>query len=286
MSGVGMKGPPGRFRRPFFLPGVMVSFKAPIKICFQEVPIQNIYEGNKCVPSFLMCVDEFLKWLRHFPYGAAIRKTKGVQLCSDLLGVTRDSVFKWLTRKSIPNSVSQNLMLVLVRENLVRLVERAEDFARHRHEGQTRKFTNVPYISHPEAVAGLAAEYTRDERVLAAAWLHDTMEDCGATYEELAAEFGPYVATLVFLLTNDEEEKKRVRKVRYMTRKLCALPPDALLIKLCDMLHNMTETRSRRQAETYREILDRVRERGAAAWNGTHEALGGRIMEAYRGKGF
>lgn len=255
------------------------------KICFQGALNRNILSGNQ-FSSFLMSVNEFLEYIGRLPYGAPLRTTKGVMLCMDLLGVSRELVFKWKNGSNVPANPERKLMEVLVREKLVRLVERAEDFARHRHEGQTRKFTNVPYISHPEAVAGLAAEYTRDERVLAAAWLHDTMEDCGATYEELEAEFGPYVATLVFLLTNDEEEKKRVRKVRYMTRKLCALPPDALLIKLCDMLHNMTETRSRRQAETYREILDRVRERGAAAWNGTHEALAGRIMEAYRGKGF
>lgn len=208
-----------------------------------------------------MSVNDFLEYIGRLPYGAPLRTTTGVMLCMDLLGVSRELVFKWKNGSKVPANPERKMMEVLVRE---KLMERAEDFARHWHEGQTRKFTNVPYISHPEAVAGLAAEYTRDERVL-------------------AAEFGPYVATLVFLLTNDEEEKKRVR---YMTRKLCALPPDALLIKLCNMLHNMTETRSRRQAETYREILDRVRERGAAAWNGTHEALAGRIMEAYRGNGF
>lgn len=243
-------------------------------------------QENKCFSPSRMSINEFLEWIGRLPCGAPLRKTKSVLLCMDLLGVSREQVFKCSAGSRTPSDTALKLMDVLVREKLVRLAERAEDFARHRHEGQVRKFTGEPYILHPEAVAGLAAEYTRDERVLAAAWLHDTMEDCGAGYEELEAEFGPYVATLVFLLTNDETEKERVGKARYMTRKLAGLPPDALLIKLCDMLNNMTETRSRRQAETYREILERVREKKPAVWNGTHETLAGRIMEAYRGKGF
>lgn len=71
-----------------------------------------------------------------------------------------------------------------------------------------------------------------------------------------------------------------------MSKKLAALPPDALTIKLCDMLNNMNGTRSRRQAETYVEILRRVREKKPSVWNGTHEALAERIMETYRQKIF
>ena len=112
------------------------------------------------------------------------------------------------------------------------------------------------------------------------------MEDCGVSYGELCAEFGPYVATLVYLLTNDEEEKERLGKARYMGKKLAALPPDALTVKLCDMLDNMTGTRSRRQAETYVEILRRVREKKPAVWNGTHEELAERILETYGQKVF
>ena len=63
-------------------------------------------------------------------------------------------------------------------------------------------------------------------------------------------------------------------------------PPDALTIKLCDMLDNMTGTRSRRQAETYVEILKRVREKKPAVWNGTHEELAERILETYGQKVF
>lgn len=102
----------------------------------------------------------------------------------------------------------------------------------------------------------------------------------------MAAEFGPYVASLVFQLTNDEEEKKFLGKVRYMTRKLRSLPPDALMIKLCDMLHNMTETRSCSQAERYMKILEGVTAKCPAAWNGVHEQLADRIREVYGGKRF
>lgn len=229
--------------------------------------------------------EDFLQWIRRRPYSKPLPKLQSIRRCMELLGVNQSTFYAWLGGSKNPSDTSRNLIDVLVRENRAGLVERAEDFARHRHMGQTRKFTDEPYVNHPEAVAGLVAGYTGDEMVLAAAWLHDTMEDCGASYEELSAEFGPYVAALVFLLTNDEAEKERVGKVRYMCRKLAGLPPDALLIKLCDMLNNMSETRSKRQADTYREILERVRVCRPGAWNGAHEALAVRIMEVYEGKG-
>lgn len=233
-----------------------------------------------------MTPEEFLAWARHKPFGAPFPKTQTVEFLVPLLGVSRTNIFTWFSGKVNPSKTSLLLMEALKRENRIRLAERAEDFARHKHEGQTRKYTNDPYANHPETVVRLLSEYTDDERLLAAAWLHDTMEDCGVSYGELCAEFGPYVATLVYLLTNDEEEKERLGKARYMSKKLAALPPDALTIKLCDMLDNMTGTRSRRQAETYVEILRRVREKKPAVWNGTHEELAERILETYGQKVF
>ncbi|WP_180972313.1 HD domain-containing protein [Akkermansia muciniphila] len=202
------------------------------------------------------------------------------------MGLSAATLWDWVTGRSVITKNNLRHMEDLVRENRLGLVERAEAFARRRHEGQVRKFTETPYAEHPAAVACLLSGYTGDDYLLAAAWLHDTMEDCGVTYDELADEFGPYVASLVFQLTNDEAEKNFLGKVRYMVRKLRSLPPDALMIKLCDMLHNMTETRSRPQAEKYMKILESVTEKSPAAWNGVHEQLAARIREVYAGKSF
>lgn len=229
-------------------------------------------------PLISMTPDEFLTWLK----GACLLRSKSAAVlrAADVLGVSSTTVWDWMQGRKNVSSGNLHHMETLVRENRLGLVERAEAFARERHEGQVRKFTGDPYFNHPKAVAELAAHYTDDERVLAAAWLHDTMEDCGASYEELAGGFDPYTAALVYLLTNDEDEKKRQGKVKYMVGKISALPPDALMVKLCDMLNNMTETHSKRQSARYADILEAVTLCPPPAWNAVHTELAERIRKA------
>ena len=74
------------------------------------------------------------------------------------------------------------------------LVSRALVFASKMHDGMFRKGTNVPYIVHPVEVAEIVASMTDDEHVIAAALLHDVMEDCGVTRQELEEQFGARVA--------------------------------------------------------------------------------------------
>lgn len=231
-----------------------------------------------------MTLDEFLDWVQ--TKCLLHNRTAAVNYAAAVMGISAATLWDWVTGRHAVTENNLRLMEVLVRENRLGLVERAEAFARCRHEGQTRKFTGTPYAEHPAAVARLLSGYTDDVCLLAAAWLHDTMEDCGVSYEELATEFGPYVASLVFQLTNDEQEKNFLGKVRYMIRKLRSLPPDALMIKLGDMLHNMTETRSRPQAEKYMKILEGVTEKCPVAWNEVHEQLAARIREVYGEKSF
>ncbi len=136
------------------------------------------------------------------------------------------------------------------------LIQKAALFAKNAHAGQSRKFTHEPYFHHVESVAALVAEHGGTQEQIAAAYLHDTMEDCGITHATLSAEFGTDVADLVQYLTNNEELLETLGKVTYMIKKLAALPPDALLIKLCDTLNNITETRSEHQADNYRRIIE------------------------------
>ena len=77
------------------------------------------------------------------------------------------------------------------------LVSEAMIFAARAHDGMLRKGTDVPYIVHPAEVSAIASTMTDDAEVLAAAVLHDVMEDCGVTGEELARRFGARVAQLV-----------------------------------------------------------------------------------------
>jgi (p)ppGpp synthase/HD superfamily hydrolase len=113
------------------------------------------------------------------------------------------------------------------------------------HAGQVRKGTNIPYITHPLAVAGLVYEYGGDETEACAAVLHDTVEDCGglATLKMIQKQFGDEVADIVLQcsdsLTSDPEKKGpwKERKLAY----LASFPRksrSAVLVTACDKLHN------------------------------------------------
>src|SRR5437868_15435576 len=88
----------------------------------------------------------------------------------------------------------------------IRLVSEAADLAARRHNGMARKGRgNEPYINHLAEVASILAEVTNgaDAELVAAGWLHDTVEDTGTTREELARKFGDRVAALVTAVTDD-----------------------------------------------------------------------------------
>ena len=84
------------------------------------------------------------------------------------------------------------------------LFERALCFAAERHAGQKRKACDGPYFLHPMEVATIVGTMTDDEETLAAALLHDTVEDAGVTLEEIRALFGKRVSLLVMTETEDK----------------------------------------------------------------------------------
>jgi (p)ppGpp synthase/HD superfamily hydrolase len=94
------------------------------------------------------------------------------------------------------------------------LISRAERFARVRHEGQFRKGkAQEPYTINLEEVAALVERWSGSERAIAAAWLHDTVEDCPPTsVAELEALFGKEIAGIVAELTDDKSLPKAERK--------------------------------------------------------------------------
>ena len=97
---------------------------------------------------------------------------------------------------------------------MIDLINRAERFARVRHEGQFRKGkAQEPYTIHLEEVAALVERWSGSERAIAAAWLHDTVEDCPPTsVAELEALFGKEIAGIVAELTDDKSLPKAERK--------------------------------------------------------------------------
>ena len=122
------------------------------------------------------------------------------------------------------------------------LVTQAAVFAAHAHDGATRKGSQIPYIVHPMEAAVIAATLTDDPHVVAAAMLHDVMEDCGVSFEELRARFGERVATLVRDESQSEGPESRAswgRRKREAVRRLARGSRDAKIICLSDKLSNM-----------------------------------------------
>lgn len=122
------------------------------------------------------------------------------------------------------------------------LEEKARAFATAAHESinHRRKYTNEPYINHPAAVADLVRSVPHTEEMLAAAWLHDTVEDTPLTMADLEREFGTEVASLVEQLTDvsrPEDGNRRTRKEIDLAHTAKASPA-AKTIKLADLIDN------------------------------------------------
>src|SRR5690554_1518026 len=122
------------------------------------------------------------------------------------------------------------------------LEKKAREFAEHHHAavGQVRKYTEDPYIVHPEAVASLVRSVPHILEMLAAAWLHDTVEDTEATLDEVERLFGHEVAQLVEMLTDVSklsDGNRRVRKKKDLEHTAQASAA-AKTIKLADLIDN------------------------------------------------
>lgn len=121
------------------------------------------------------------------------------------------------------------------------LIARALAKAGEAHAGQTRNGSGgLPYIEHPRMVAATLATRDYGEATIAAALLHDVVEDSDTTVEELRAEFGDEIADLVAALSDDESiEPYRERKDEHR-RRVAAVDGEALAIYGADKLTNMT----------------------------------------------
>ncbi len=120
------------------------------------------------------------------------------------------------------------------------MIDKALEFATKAHEGQFRKGTKRPYIVHPIEVADIVSTMTQDEEVRSAAVLHDTIEDCGVTREQLAEEFSDRVADLVAWESEDKSKSWMERKSTTI-ENLKTAPRDLQMIEMADKLSNMRD---------------------------------------------
>ena len=153
------------------------------------------------------------------------------------------------------------------------LLDRAIIFAVEAHAGTERRGMGFPYIVHPLEAMAIAATMTADQEILAAAALHDVVEDTDVTVEELRAAFGDRIASLVACESDivleelSEEDSWPLRKQAAIDR-LAAASHEAKIVALGDKLSNM-RTIARDYAEKGDALwnLFHVKDRSAHAWH-------------------
>jgi len=125
---------------------------------------------------------------------------------------------------------------------LTELEQKAWVFAQEAHKGVSRKFSGDPYFEHVRKVFKLVKKVDTRKTLGAAALLHDTLEDCPqVTYEILVENFGKEVADIVKELTSKEDLIDAMGKADYLLDKMATMSDDALTVKLCDRLQNLSD---------------------------------------------
>jgi guanosine-3',5'-bis(diphosphate) 3'-pyrophosphohydrolase len=130
---------------------------------------------------------------------------------------------------------------------LTPLTQKALEKAAILHDGQRRKGNkHLPFITHPVTVASIVSQHTDDERVIAAALLHDTVEDTPYTEAELRADFGPEIADIVLGVTAPTKLKGEPyswpKGTEEYTATLQAASRDSSLVAAADKIHNFRST--------------------------------------------
>lgn len=167
----------------------------------------------------------------------------------------------------------------------IRLVARAVEFAAREHRRHRRKDEDAtPYINHLAHVAHLLAEAGCDVNLVAAGYLHDSIEDVDVTFEQLVAEFGEDIAELVRSVTDDKRLHWRARKqaqideAEHATARVAALKLADKVSNLCSLLEGPPKGWDEREIARYvhwaHEVVSRLPEK--------NEVLMGRYLEVRR----
>jgi GTP pyrophosphokinase len=180
-------------------------------------------------------------------------------------GVTVPRVLQW--RRQTPPAELLAPLLTAYKERHPKsdpaLILQAYSLADAAHDGQLRK-SGEAYITHPVSVATILAGLSLDDITIAAALLHDAVEDTGVSLDDIEVQFGPVVATIVDGVTKLERiqfDSKQAQQAATMRKMLVAMAKDprVLLIKLADRLHNMRTIAAMpewKQQRTAQETLD------------------------------
>lgn len=124
------------------------------------------------------------------------------------------------------------------------IIYKAIKFAEVAHDGQVRKKSGIPYVTHTIVTSYILTSFKKSEELtilIVASIIHDVLEDTSITFEEIVSEFGVQVACLAFELKNDEEKIKLIGKNEYFKIKLCGISSWGLCIKLSDRYSNICD---------------------------------------------
>jgi len=117
-------------------------------------------------------------------------------------------------------------------------IVKAESFAKHHHEGQ--KYGDKEYSFHLEAVVKVAEKFNLNNEIIIGCWLHDVIEDCDVSYNEVKQEFGESIAEIVYAVTDELGRNRKERKLKTYP-KIAAIEA-ATCVKLCDRIANLNQT--------------------------------------------
>lgn len=123
----------------------------------------------------------------------------------------------------------------------VDIVQDAFSFAMIKHHGQTRKYTGEPYIVHPIAVADIVRSVNGSKVMVAAALLHDVLEDTNAKIYEMREYFGDEITNLVIELTDvyiHPHHGNRATRKDLERQRLATISPEAMTVKVADLIDN------------------------------------------------
>lgn len=134
------------------------------------------------------------------------------------------------------------------------LLDSALVFAAVAHQNQKRKATNIPYIVHPVGVMLILIEFNEnDPDLLAAALLHDTVEDTHVTHEQIRREFGDRVAEIVAGCSEPDKDDTWENRKNHTIHYIKGAPRHIQLVSAADKLHNL-----RSMTRDYEEMGDKV----------------------------
>ena len=217
-----------------------------------------------------------------YPFDVAIDEVQNVEdWCSEAEDFLKDDINNWGIMKESKKRFKETVDSTGAAFNLTKpkgylrfeskaalfdcLLEAIDDFpkntramyrfAKRRHDdtGAIRKVSKEPYWVHPEGVAKIVMEHGGSDIEIKAAMAHDTMEDAGVSYDDMVEKFGEEVASIVKEVTNDNDEIAKIGKEKYISEELCRLSPEALTVKLADMLYNMKDSPTEKNYERMRK---------------------------------